>query len=42
METASRRTVPMDEAGNPIPPGGIIEADPGEGPDPDDDGVAQA
>ena len=37
-----RRTVPMDEAGNPIPPGGIIEADPGEGPDEDDDGVAQA
>jgi hypothetical protein len=36
------RTVPMDEKGNPMPPGGIIEADPGEGPDEDDDGVAQA
>jgi len=42
MAAAPRRTVPMDEAGNPIPPGGIIEADPGEGPDEDDDGVAQA
>ena len=31
----------MDEAGNPIPPGGIAEADPGEVQD-DDDGVAQA
>ena len=37
-----RKTVPMDEAGNPKPPGGIIEADPGEGPDEDDEGVAQA
>lgn len=37
-----RRTVPMDEAGNPLPPGGIVEADPGEGPDDDeDDGVPQ-
>lgn len=36
-----RRTVPMDEAGNPLPPGGIMETDPGEVQD-DDDGVAQA
>lgn len=42
LSSAGRRTVPMDEAGNPIPPGGIIEADPGEGPDEDDDGVSQA
>lgn len=42
MGAVPRRTVPMDEAGNPIPPGGIIEADPGEGPDEDDDGVSQA
>jgi hypothetical protein len=32
-----RRTVPSDEAGYPIPPGGITEADPGEVMD--DDGV---
>lgn len=37
---ASFRTVPKDEHGNPRPPGGIVEADPGEGAD-DDDGVAQ-
>jgi hypothetical protein len=41
-----RKTVPMDSAGNPIPPGGIIEAedsDPGEipGGDDDDDGIGQ-
>lgn len=35
-----RRTVPMDEAGNPMPPGGIVDADPGESSD-DEDGVAQ-
>lgn len=36
------KTVPRDEAGNPIPPGGIIEADPGELSDgDDDDGVGQ-
>jgi|SRR5688572_5485742 len=42
-ETQSRpiRTVPRDEAGNPRPPGGITEIDPGESQD-DDDGVAQA
>lgn len=42
VQGVPRRTVPMDDAGNPIPPGGIVEADPGEGPDEDDDGVAQA
>jgi hypothetical protein len=40
VKSAPRRTVPMDEAGNPIPPGGLVEADPGESQD-DDDGVAQ-
>jgi hypothetical protein len=35
-----RRTVPMDEKGNPLPPGGIVDADPGENPD-DEDGVQQ-
>lgn len=34
------KTVPRDEAGNPLPPGGIVEPDPGEGWD-DDDGVGQ-
>ena len=38
---APRRTVPMDEAGNPMPPGGLVEADPGESQQDDDDGVAQ-
>jgi hypothetical protein len=33
-----RRTVPMDEKGNPLPPGGIGEADPGEVAE-DEDGV---
>lgn len=33
-------TVPKDEFGNPRPPGGIIEADPGESAE-DDDGVGQ-
>jgi hypothetical protein len=37
---ANHRTVPRDDAGNPIPPGGIVEADPGESSD-DDDGVGQ-
>lgn len=39
---SSRRTIPMDEAGNPLPPGGIIETDPGETQDEDEDGVQQA
>jgi hypothetical protein len=38
----ARRTVPQDEFGNPIPPGGVIEPDPGETRDEDDDGVQQA
>lgn len=37
---ANMRTVNKDEAGNPLPPGGIVEADPGEDYD-DDDGVSQ-
>lgn len=41
VDNRPRRTVPMDDAGNPLPPGGIMEADPGEGPD-EDDGVDQA
>lgn len=40
-QSRSRRTVPMDEAGNPLPPGGIVETDPGETQDDDDDGVSQ-
>jgi hypothetical protein len=44
IESAQRRSVPKDEAGNPIPPGGILEMperDPGEVRD-EDDGVQQA
>lgn len=44
VESAARRSVPRDEAGNPIPPGGILEMperDPGEIRD-DDEGVQQA
>jgi hypothetical protein len=47
IENAPRRTVPRDEAGNPIPPGGILEMperDPGEirGGGGDDEDVQQA
>lgn len=41
VRSTPRRTVPMDEAGNPMPPGGLVEADPGESQQDDDDGVAQ-
>ena len=40
VTSVPRRTVPMDIAGNPIPPGGITEIDPGETSD-DEDGVQQ-
>jgi hypothetical protein len=41
VTSSPMRTVPQDEAGNPLPPGGISEpADPGEVAD-DDDQVAQ-
>ena len=45
IESTPRRTVPRDEAGNPIPPGGILEMperDPGEIRGGDDEDVQQA
>jgi len=38
VTSVPRRTVPMDEKGNPLPPGGIIDTDPGEVAE-DEDGV---
>lgn len=46
ITSVPRRTVQMDEAGNPMPPGGILEMgpekDPGEVRGDDDDGIQQA